>query len=86
MITREAAIEAAVGYLTRGLRRSLKVAEGWPEGMPVPPRFIGRELSREPEGVWHIRVPSDEMHVGASRYLVIDQETGEVVADGWSGE
>ncbi len=90
MITREQAIQAAIDYLTRGLRRRLQAAEGWPEGMLVPPRFVGGSLSRESEEgaerVWQVLVPSDEPHVGSSRYLVIDQETGKVIADGWAGE
>lgn len=90
MISKEQAVEKALNYLTRGLRRRLEAKDGWPEGMPVPPRVFGASLSRDhkdrSERVWHVCVPSDEPHVGSSRYLVIDQETGEIIADGRAGE
>lgn len=90
MISKKEALEAALDYLTGSLRRRLEVTQGWPEGMLVPPRLPGSSLSREPserpERVWGVRVPSDEPHVGSSHYLVIDQETGEVIADGRAGE
>lgn len=87
MITREQAIQAAINYLIRRLHQRLEAREGWPTGMPVPPRLPRDSLCSESERVWRVCVPSDEpQHVGASRYLVIDQESGEVVADGWCGE
>jgi hypothetical protein len=44
------------------------------------------EREEPPRPVWRVYVPGERLAVGASRFIVIDQETGEVVADGRYGE
>ena len=95
MITREQAIEAAVEYLTGGLRRRLKAFEGWPgetgrngsgelsNPMEIPdflpkPDARAPEIKGMPRQVWHVRVPDNDGHVGADRFIIIDAETGRV--------
>lgn len=54
---------------------------------PEPPTTAPAAAPEEPpRPVWRVRVPSERLAVGASRFIVIDQETGEVIADGRYGE
>lgn len=57
-------------------RVSVKVAEGWPEA-------CYRSASIDP--VWTARV-SAEARISASRIIVVSQDTGDVMFDGFVGE
>lgn len=79
VIGRDRAFEIAIEHLTRGLRARLVVKRGWPLGAIVP-------AGGDSRAVWRIAVPDDEMRVGATRFIIIDAETGEVIADQRVGE
>ncbi|HEX5461377.1 MAG TPA: hypothetical protein VFX20_15540 [Steroidobacteraceae bacterium] len=54
---------------------------------PEAPVTVPAEEREEPPcRVWRVYVPGGRLAVGSSRYIVIDQETGEVLADGRYGE
>ena len=89
MITREQAIDAAIDYLTGGLRRRLEAFEGWPGGVdqhrPVIRRPVAApdhephpavEASTRP--VWRVLVRGDVGHVGSDHYVIVDADTGTV--------
>lgn len=44
------------------------------------------EPEEPPPPVWRVYVPGERLALGASRFIIIDQETGEVLADRRYGE
>jgi hypothetical protein len=74
-LSKEQVIEFIGKYLTRNLSAA-DFLDGWPEGAYVS--------SREP--VWSVPIPSDRLHVGGCRFLVILKSSGRIVADRMVGE
>ena len=51
-----------------------------------PPTAPAVEPEEPPSPVWRVYVPGERLSLGASRFIIIDQETGEVLADRRYGE
>lgn len=79
VISREQALQRAVEHVTEQLRASPEttVREGWPEAVYGGPTK---------ETVWAVSIPSSTAQVGGSRYIVINQRSGRVLADAFAGE
>ncbi len=76
MITPAQAADRAAAHLGAQLQKGCRSLMGWPQG--------AYRNSAEP--VWTIWFPPELPRTGASRYLIISQTTGRVIADGFFGE